>query len=347
MRGVTAVLIASPLDDELASRIARVDERIELLYDPAVVPASRYMGDIAGDFAPDPARWAELLGRAEVLFGIPGSSPQGLVDAVRGGPALRWVQARNAGAGQQVAQALELDRPALERVVVTTASGVHAGPLAEFTLMGLLTFAKRLPRMQRDKARRYWPPQEQPSGELRGQTLLIVGAGAIGTEIARLAKAFGMQVLAIKRDVSEPVEHVDELHPIERLHELAGRADAIACVLPGTDATRALLDSGFFAAVKPGAVFVNVGRGTAVDEDALVAALRDGTLAGAALDVFAQEPLPPESPLWELENVILSPHDTARVPHEEARQVELFCDNLRRYLAGEELRNRVDLELLY
>jgi phosphoglycerate dehydrogenase-like enzyme len=140
---------------------------------------------------------------------------------------------------------------------------------------------------------------------------------------------------------------VDELHPIERLRELAGRADALACVLPGTDATRSLLDAGVFAAVKPGAVFVNVGRGTAVDEDALVDALRDGTLAGAALDVFEQEPLPPESPLWELENVIISPHDTARVPDEVARQVELFCDNLRRYLAGEELRNRVDLELLY
>jgi phosphoglycerate dehydrogenase-like enzyme len=344
---VTVVLIASPLDDELASRIAQVDERIELLYDPAVVPASRFMGDIAGDFAPDPARWAELLERAEVLYGIPGSSPQGLVDAVHGGPALRWVQARNAGAGQQVAQALELDRAAVERIAVTTASGVHAGPLAEFTLMGLLAFAKRLPRMQRDKARRYWPPQEQPSGELRGQTLLIVGAGAIGTEIARLAKAFGMTVLAVKRDVSEPVEHVDELHPIDRLHELAGRADALASVLPGTDATRGIIDAGVFAALKPEAVFVNVGRGTAVDEAALVAALRDGSLAGAALDVFEQEPLPPESPLWELENVLLSPHDTARVPAEEARQAELFCDNLRRDLAGEELRNRVDLELLY
>jgi len=118
-------------------------------------------------------------------------------------------------------------------------------------------------------------------------------------------------------------------------------------VLPGTDATKGLLDAGFFAALKRGAVFVNVGRGTAVDEDALVGALRDGTVGGAALDVFAQEPLPPESPLWELENVILSPHDTARVPEEEARQVDLFCDNLRRYLAGEELRNRVDLALLY
>jgi len=344
---VTAVLIASPLDEELASRIAGVDERVELLYDPAVVPASRYMGDIAGDFAPDPVRWTELLGRAEVVFGIPGSSAQGLVDAVHEGPALRWVQARNAGAGQQVAQALELDRAAVERVAVTTASGVHAGPLAEFTLMGLLVFAKRLPRMQRDKARRYWPPQEQPSGELRGQTVLVVGAGAIGTEIARLAKAFGMTVLAVKRDVSEPVEHVDELHPIERLHELAGRADAIASVLPGTDATRGLIDAGVFAAAKPGAVFVNVGRGTAVEEDALVDALRDGTLAGAALDVFVEEPLPDDSPLWDLENVIVAPHGVALVEAEEPRIVDLFIDNLRRHRAGEPLRNALDPEVLY
>ena len=156
-----------------------------------------------------------------------------------------------------------------------------------------------------------------------------------------------MTVLAIKRDVSEPVEHVDELHPIERSTSWPPERTRSPPCCPGTDATHGLLDAEFFAALEPGAVFVNVGRGTAVDEDALVSALRDGTLAGAALDVFAQEPLPPESPLWELENVILSPHDTARVPEEEARQVELFCDNLRRYLAGEELRNRVDLELLY
>lgn len=344
---MTVVLIASPLADEHAERIARVDDRIELHFDPSIVPAARFMGDIAGDFAPDPDRWAELLGRAEVLFGIPESSAQGLVDAVRAGPNLRWVQARNAGAGQHVAQAIDIDREAVERVAITTASGVHAIPLAEFTLLGLLAFAKRLPRMQSDKARRRWPDQEQPSGELRGQTLLIVGAGAIGAEIARLAKAFGMEVLAIKRDVGEAVPNVDEIHPIDDLHELAARADAVVSVLPGTEATRGLLDARMFSAVKPGAVFVSVGRGTAVDEAALVGALRDGTLAGAALDVFEHEPLPPESPLWELDNVILSPHEAARVPAEEGRQVELFCDNLRRFLAGEELRNRVDLELLY
>lgn len=341
------MLVASPLGEALADRIERADEGIELLYDPAVVPVARFTGDIAGDFAPDPARWAELLGRAEVLFGIPGSSAEALVDAIRGGPRLRWVQARNAGAGQQVAQALGLDRTALERVAVTTASGVHAGPLAEFALFGLLAFAKRLPTLQRDKGRRHWPDREQLSGELRGQTLLVVGVGAIGVEVARLAKAFGMRVLGVKRDVSEPVEHLDELHRIEALHELAGRADAVVCGLPGTEATRGLLDAGLFAALKPGAVFVNVGRGTVVDEHALVDALRDGTLAGAALDVFEHEPLPPESPLWELENVIVSPHNTARVPAEVERQVELFCDNLRRYRTGEELRNRVDLELLY
>jgi phosphoglycerate dehydrogenase-like enzyme len=335
------------LPERLAERIALQDARIDVLYDPAVVPASRHMGDISGDFAPDPDRWEELLERAEVLFGIPGSSGSGLVDAARRAPNLRWIQARNAGAGQQVADAVQIDREAVERVVVVTASGVHAVPLAEFTFMGLLAFAKRLPRLQRDKARRKWPELEQPSGELRGQTLLIVGAGAIGAEIARLAKAFGMEVLAIKRNVREPVDGVDALHPMEALHELAGRADAIVSVLPGTDATRGVLGEALFAAVRPGAVFVSVGRGSAVDEAALVGALRDGRLAGAALDVFEREPLPADSPLWALENVIISPHDAARVPAEEKRQVELFCDNLRRDLAGEALRNRVDLELLY
>ena len=344
---MTVVVIDSPLERALTERIASVDERIEVLYDPKVVPAARFMGDIEGDFAPEPQRWAELLSRSEVLFGIPGSSPQALVDAIADGPRLRWVQARNAGAGQLVSKALHLDRAAVERVRVCTASGTHAGPLAEFTILGLLAFTKELARMQRDKARRYWPPNEQPNGELRGKTLLVVGAGAIGVEIARLAKAFGMTVLGTKRDISEAVDHVDELRPIDELPALAARADAAVCVLPGTDATRGLLDASFFAALKPGAIFVNVGRGTAVDETAMIDALRDGRLRGAALDVFEQEPLPPESPLWELDNVLLSPHDTARVAAEDERQVELFCDNLRRDLAGEPLRNVVDLELLY
>ena len=339
------VLIASPLEQELADRIRAVDARVELDFDPATLPTSRFMGDIAGD--PDYRPAAASLERAEVLFGIPGGSAEGLLDAAHNGPRLRWIQARNAGTGQQVAQAAAIDRAAVERVVVTTASGVHAIPLAEFAMLGLLAFTKRLPRMLRDKERRYWPPAEQPSGELRGQTLLIVGAGSIGAEVARMAAALGMRVLGVKRDPSEPVEHIEELHPIDALGGLVGRADAVVAALPGTTATDGLFDAAILGAFKPGAVFVNVGRGTVVDEAALVQRLRDGTIAGAALDVFEQEPLPSDSPLWELDNVIVSPHDTARVPAEVGRQVDVFCENLRAYLDGEPLRNRVDLELLY
>ena len=153
------VLIASALwSPELARRIAEADRRVELIYEPELLPPPRWQGDIAGDpgFRRDEEgerRWQELLGRAEVLFGMPGGSADGLVEAVRAGTRLRWVQARNAGAGEQVAQAIEQAREELSRVIVTTSSGVHGGPLAEFALLGLLAFAKRLPQRLADQRR--------------------------------------------------------------------------------------------------------------------------------------------------------------------------------------------------
>lgn len=347
------VLIASPLwNQELAQRIADADPRVELLHEPELLPPARWNGDMAGDsgFRRDEdgeRRWQELLERAEVLFGMPAGSAGGLVDAVRAGKRLRWVQGRNAGAGEQLAQAAEQVRAELERVAVTTSSGVHGGPLAEFAMLGLLAFAKRLPERMEDQRAHRWPDEQEPVGELRGRTLLLVGLGAIGAETARLAKAFGMQVLAVKRDASGQHRHVDELHPAERLRDLFGRADAIVSSLPLTEATRGLIDADTLAAAKRGAVFVSVGRGGVVDEAALIERLRDGTLGGAVLDVFAQEPLPPDSPLWDLDNVIVSPHASALVESEEERVVDLFCDNLRRFLDGQPLRNQLDLEILY
>ena len=190
-------------------------------------------------------------------------------------------------------------------------------------------------------------PASSPVGELRDQTLLLVGVGAIGTETARLASAFGMHVIAVKRSLEGGVPHVDELHPVSELRSLVARADGIVITLPATDATRGLLDADTLAAVKPGAVLVNVGRGAVVDEAALAERLQDGTLAGAALDVFAEEPLPEDSPLWGLENVIVSPHNVALVEAEEPRIVDLFIDNLRRRRAGQPLRNALDPEVLY
>jgi phosphoglycerate dehydrogenase-like enzyme len=347
------VLIASALwSEELAQRIDDADPRVNLLHEPDLLPPPRWQGDVAGDsgFRRDDEgerRWHELLGRAEVLFGMPGGSADGLLEAVRAGSRLRWVQGRNAGAGEQLAKAAEQARAELERVIVTTTSGIHAGPLAEFALLGMLAFAKRLPQRLADQREHRWPDRQEPVGELRGRTLLVVGLGAIGSETARLAKAFGMEVLAVKRNASGHHEHVDELHPVERLRDLFGRADAIVVTLPMTEATRGLIDADTLAAAKRGAVFVNVGRGGVVDEAALIERLRDGTLGGAALDVFEQEPLPSGSPLWDLDNVIVSPHASALVEAEEERGVELFCDNLRRFLDGRPLRNQLDLDVLY
>jgi phosphoglycerate dehydrogenase-like enzyme len=193
--------------------------------------------------------------------------------------------------------------------------------------------------------RRSW--EHYPTGELRGQTLLVVGVGAIGAEVARLASAFGMRVIGVKRILAEHVPHVESVHPPEQLRELVDTADAIVVTLPLTDETRGLIDRETIERMRNGAVFVNVGRGKVVDEEALIDALRSGKLAGAALDVTAKEPLPLESPLWELENVIISPHTAALSWHENERIVELFAENLRRYLRGDELLSRVDTSAFY
>jgi phosphoglycerate dehydrogenase-like enzyme len=254
------------------------------------------------------------------------------------------VPAPAAGAGQQVRRA-ELTADELERVAISSASGVHAVPLAEWSIFGLLAFAKGLPRLRRDAAERRW--DHYPTMELRGQTLLVVGAGAIGLEVARLASAFGMRVVGVRRKTDEELPHIDSVHPPEQLRELVGDAHAIVVTLPLTDETRGLIDRDTIGRMRDGAIFVNVGRGRVVDEEALIDALRSGKLAGAALDVTAKEPLPAESPLWELENVIISPHTAALSWHENERIVDLFAENLRRYLRGDELLSRVDTSVFY
>jgi phosphoglycerate dehydrogenase-like enzyme len=340
------VAIATPLEPELVERIAAVDG-VDVLYEPELLPRTRYAGDHRGEPLERPpeaqARWEALLDSADVLFGLPGDSPEGLREVVRRSPRLRWVQGTAAGAGEQVAAA-GLTHEELGRVAVTTSAGVHATPLAEFAILGLLAFTKDLPRLLRDKAERRW--DHYPGAELRGRTVLVLGLGGIGREVVRIASAFGMRTIGIRRTLGD-VPHLDELHPPERLHELLPRADAVVVTLPLTRGTRGLLDRDALALLPSVSVLVNVGRGGVVDEPALVEALRDGRLAGAALDVFADEPLPAESPLWELPNVLLAPHTAALSIHENERIVELFCDNLSRFLRGEPLRNRVDPEQYY
>jgi phosphoglycerate dehydrogenase-like enzyme len=343
------VVIASPLEADLIDQLRSLDDRLEIRWEPDLLPPPRYSSGYRGPASfqrntEQEAGWRALISEAEVLFGIPGASPEGLADAVRTGPRLRWIQATAVGAGQQLAAA-SLSSEDLDRVTITSADGVQAGPLSEFALFGLLAFARDLPRLLEDKEARRW--SHYPTTELRGRTVVIMGIGAVGTEIARLTHALGMRTIGVTRQGISDSPYLYEVRPPIDLPQLLPRADAVVMTLPLTDQTSNLLDSDAIAAIKPGAILVNVGRGGVVDEPALIDALANGHLSGAALDGFATEPLDPDSPLWELPNVIISPHTAALAEAENARIVSVFADNLRRYLAGDPLRNRVDPSLPY
>ncbi|HEV3397747.1 MAG TPA: D-2-hydroxyacid dehydrogenase, partial [Actinomycetes bacterium] len=233
------------------------------------------------------------------------------------------------------------------RVAVTTSSGVHAVPLAEFAVLGLLAMAKELPRLVEDQRARTWPEVRRPLRELRDQTVFLVGLGEIGREVARLAKALGMRTVGFRRTEGPPPEWVDEVHGPQRLSELAGQADAMVVSLPLTEQTAGLVDRATIERLPASCIFVNVGRGGVVDEPALIDALRDRRIAGAVLDVFGTEPLPEDSPLWTLDNVLVTPHAAALSARENERIVELFVDNLRRYLDGRPLRKVIEPGVYY
>jgi len=337
------VMIATPLGPELVAPIRAVDGPLEVLFEPDLLPPPRFPCDHRGVATfrrthEQELRWQKMLGSAEVLFGVPGDSGEGLADVIRTNLGLRWVQATAGGIGQQV-HAAGLTVEELDRVLITGASGVHAGPLAEFALFGVLAFTKGLPRLLGDTEARRW--EHYPMAELADQTLLVVGLGSIGTKVARLAKAFGMHVIAVNRTGRTDVHDVDEVRPSRFLGDLLPVAHAVVLTLPLTEETRGLIDTHAISRMRTGAIMVNVGRGGVVDEDALVQALEQGRLAGAALDVFAIEPVPQDSPLWRLPNVLISPHTAALSVRENERIVSVFTENLRRYLRGDDLIGRV------
>jgi phosphoglycerate dehydrogenase-like enzyme len=335
------IVVATPLDAGLVAPIAETAAGLSVLYQPDLLPPARWPGDHRGNdaFRRDPAgerRWKALLASADVLLGIPGDSPKGLAAVVRASPRLCWVQGTSGDTAALVGAA-GLTEQELARVAITGAGSVDVGPLVEFCLLGLLAFTKDVPRLQADQRAHRWT--RHATAELRGATLLVLGLGAVGIEVARVAKALGMRTIGVNRRGVSDAPHVDETHPAADLLDLVPRADAIVVALPLTADTRGLLGAKAIASAKPGAILVDVGRGGVVDEPALIDALREQRLGGAALDVFATEPLPTASPLWDLPNVLICPH--AAAPSQDERLVELFTGNLRRYMHGEELLDRV------
>ena len=290
------------------------------------------------------AAYAEMLSGAEAVIGLPDASVGGLAGLIRLAPGLRWIQGAPAGTGEIVRRAGLTDEE-LARVAITSGAGLYSAPLAEWAILGLLHFAKAVPRLTAERAAGIW--KQKPVGTLAGQRLLVVGLGDIGREAARLGAAFGMTVTGVRRTPGDAPEGVDRVAPPSQLAALAAEADAVVLALPSTPETDGLFSREVIDALPAHAVVVNVGRGPTVDEPALVDALAAGRIGGAALDVTATEPLPADSPLWTLPNVLLSPHSAAVVSGRPPKLLELAADNLRRYVAGQPLRNLVDTVAFY
>lgn len=292
---------------------------------------------------------------AEIIYAV----GRGAVPPLEAAPNLRWVQSHWAGVDDFAESEIWHSD-----IRLTTASGIHAPNMGQYVMAQLLAWAHRVPGWLREQRRGDWPKDRWNKflpDELRARTLGILGYGSIGREVARLAKAFGMTVLASKRDgrhiqdagytipgIGDPEgAMVDRVYPAGAVRSMIAECDYVVITLPLTPSTRALFDENLLRAMKPSAYLVNVGRGAIIDETALVKALKKGWIAGAGLDVFNTEPLPSDSPLWSLDNVILSPHVSGFTAHYDERAVDLFCENLGRYLAGEPLLNLVDREAGY
>lgn len=347
--GQLRVVAATPISEDLIERVVALEPRIEFVRRQDLLPPMRVPADHGGDpaFRRTPEQQAEfdaLVDSADVLYGIPDSSPQALARTVAANPRLRWVQTMAAGGGGQVKSA-GLTSEQLERVAFSTSAGVHADPLAEFAVFGVLAGAKTLPRLIEQQARREWSLRWTMS-QISEQTALIVGLGSIGRATAVKLAALGMRVVGTSRR-DESFEGVDEVVRIEDLPRVIGDADAVIVTLPGTEATEGLLDRDLFAAMKPGTTIVNVGRGTVIDETALIHALDNGQVGFAALDVFAHEPLAADSPLWKSSRVLVSPHTAALDVGEDRSIAELFARNAHRFLDGKPLLNRVNTVEFY
>ncbi len=344
------VAVAVTIDDANADRIRELEPRVELLRDSSLTRPWRWTGDWEGD--PDWERTPEqqaafeaMLDGADAIFGVPDVSPPALTRAVRANPDLRWVHTTAAGGGGQV-RAAELTEEELERVVVTTSAGMHATTLAEWAVFGVLAGAKGLRQLEADQASRTWGDGRRIMRHVSEMTVLVVGLGGIGKVVAERFAALGATVWGTTRS-GEPVEHVDRLVPIDELAEAARQVDAIVATLPGTAHTTGLIGADVLGGVRDDTIFVNVGRGTVVDEDALLDALDAGRVGFAALDVTAVEPLPAESRLWEHPSVLLSPHTAALSVQEPRRIAELFAANATRLLDGEPLQNVMSTKEFY
>ena len=335
------LLVATYMEPEHIEKIRQVDDRLNVIYEPSLLPVPRFVGDHLGrplTRTPDQEkRWLELLAKADIMLDFDKTHMKELPELA---PRVRWIQSTSTGIGQFVHD-LGFDKRMPETVI--TVAGVHARPLAEFTIMALLMHYKLVGLMQKQKQEKGFDRFTGTDAE--GRTMAILGLGRNGAEAARMARAIGMNVLGM--DLLPKSDVVDRFFKRDELNEMLAGAEVLVVAMPETPLTKNMIGASELSLLKKGAYLINISRGSIVDEAALIDALRSGQLSGAALDVFVKEPLPQDSPLWDMENVLISPHAASISDRENGRITEMFCDNLRRYLDGKPLRNVLNTELLY
>ena len=334
MGALLAVLICSYLEPPLVELIAATPG-VEVFNAPELLPQPRYACDHTGRRRDlDQAglrRWGELLATAEVCFDFDWDQPARLPERA---PKLRWIQATSAGIGGF------MDRTGLSAgfITVTTAAGVHAVPLSEWVLTGVLHFVKDIPELQARQRAHRW--ERTAVGALAGRRAVVVGLGHVGRRVGEVLAALGVEVWGAGRAGSSYDRPT--LARVGSTTELAGMlpgCDVLVLCSPLTTETEGIIGRAELALLPEHAILVNIGRGHLVDEDAMIEALQAGRLGGAVLDVARVEPLPQDSPLWDLDNVLICPHSASTFATENSALVELFLDNLQRYRTGAPMRN--------
>jgi glyoxylate/hydroxypyruvate reductase len=332
------IMIGSPLEAEQVARIAAAPGAGRVIYEPELLPVPRYEADHGGtkrDLSEaDLDRWRGLAAQAEAYFDFDWLDRVGMPER---SPKLRWVQATSAGIGGFM-QRTGLDKAPF---AVTTAAGTHAVPLAEFALTGALYFVKGLPELRRRQQEQHW--ELYTTHQLAGRRALVVGLGGIGRQVAATFAALSVEVWGLGRDGrTYEVAGVSRVITRRELDETLPGTDILVLACPLTPETEGLIGARELGLLPASGILVNISRGQVVDQAAMTSALQEGRLAGACLDVFDTEPLPAGDPLWELDNVIISPHSASTVATENATLTDLFLDNLGRLVAGEPLRNLYD-----
>lgn len=323
------ILVTSPISKKALDRIAAVSPSIKIMDASSLWDASLM---VTAEVDSTDEKLKSLLAQAEIIYGH--QPPQNVI--VRS-PRLKWIQTMLAGVDHFLT-----DDIVKSRVIVTNMRGIHASQVSEMAFCMMLMFAKQALLCFLNKQGKKW--ERFIPMLLCSKAMGIVGLGGIGRGLARMSKCFGMRVIATRRSATKSgrARYVDLIIPMQNLRALLSESDFVVLLLPSTPETYKLIGEKELRTMKPTAYLINVGRGSTVDEEAMVRALEQGWIAGAGLDVYTVEPLPVDSKLWELPNVIISPHVSGRMMNYDEVVTELFCDNLKRYITGKRLRNVVN-----